>query len=121
MNSPTNCCRCGSGYTAGLGVDFRFSRQTARGLIAVFAILILADPRAIAGPLGVQAEVTSDTPAYCQQLAQRVHTLAAPGPEAAEATDLADAGHRLCQEGNVIGGIRRLRRALVIELGTHQR
>jgi len=61
-------------------------------------------------------EVTSDTPEYCRHLVNRVHDLvqiAAPPPPL-EVADLSLQGQRMCEHGQVRGGIMRLRRALML-------
>lgn len=61
-------------------------------------------------------EVTSDTPEYCLKLLDRVSELvrlsAQPAP--AEVTTLSSEGERLCDHGQLRGGILRLRRALLM-------
>lgn len=55
--------------------------------------------------------LTTDTPAYCAQLAKQVvdhHSTIA------DVQRLLAEGHDMCDRGEVRGGIRRLRRALVI-------
>ncbi len=60
-------------------------------------------------------EVTTDTPAYCQhlsdQVGRRVRAVQTPPQEVVRLTD---EGDRLCDEGQVRGGIQRLRRALLL-------
>ncbi|MBS0641835.1 MAG: hypothetical protein U1E70_23535 [Acetobacteraceae bacterium] len=57
-------------------------------------------------------EVTTDTQAYCQRLSDQVSArmrgLQSPPPEVIR---LSDEGERLCDEGQIRGGILRLRRA----------
>jgi hypothetical protein len=62
------------------------------------------------------ARITTDTPAYCQLLLQRVHQLTRTAPDQArrEVTDLADEGRRLCAGGEVRAGLLRLRHAVVL-------
>ena len=55
--------------------------------------------------------VTSDTNAYCLSLWQQIH-VHAPLPR--EVRDLQTEGRNLCREGQVRGGINRLRRALMV-------
>jgi hypothetical protein len=59
--------------------------------------------------------VTTDTPAYCLQLLDRVSELvrALPSPPQ-EVTSLSTEGQRMCDQGQTRGGIMRLRRALVL-------
>ena len=60
-------------------------------------------------------EVTTDTPAYCRrlsdQVSERVRAMKTPPPEIIH---LSGEGERLCGEGQVRGGILRLRRAWVL-------
>jgi hypothetical protein len=54
--------------------------------------------------------VTTDSAAYCQELAVRVATQS--GPANTTARMLAEEGQRLCDTGHVRTGIAKLRRAL---------
>ncbi len=60
-------------------------------------------------------EVITDTPAYCQrlsdQVSQKVRTMEQPPPDVIR---LSDEGERLCDEGQIRGGILRLRRAWLL-------
>lgn len=60
--------------------------------------------------------VISDTPQYCLQLLDRVSRLVrlAPGPAPEEVASLSTEGRRMCDQGQVRGGILRLRRALML-------
>ncbi|HTW68548.1 MAG TPA: hypothetical protein VME47_01560 [Acetobacteraceae bacterium] len=64
---------------------------------------------------GPPQRITTDTPEYCLQLLDRiselVRTIEHP-PQ--EATDLSAEGQRMCDQGQTLGGILRLRRALVL-------
>jgi len=60
-------------------------------------------------------EVTTDTPEYCHQLADRVHTLeVASGKPPREVSDLSVEGQKMCDHGQTRGGIMRLRQAILI-------
>lgn len=65
---------------------------------------------------GRPAEVTSDTPEYCAELAGRIRAMEQrtrePLPRALQ--DLSDEGQRLCDHGQTRNGITRLRRVLLI-------
>lgn len=63
-------------------------------------------------------EITTDSPAYCLQLHDRVETLRtnATVPPPQEVTDLSAEGLRMCDNGLPRGGVTRLRRALAIML-----
>jgi hypothetical protein len=67
------------------------------------------------GPKGPM-EITTDTPAYCLKLLDRVSNLVKVSPNSApqEVTTLATEGQRMCVQGQTRGGIIRLRRALVL-------
>ncbi|WP_137179752.1 hypothetical protein [Roseomonas sp. AR75] len=54
--------------------------------------------------------VTTDSSAYCAELATRF--AAQPGPRAEETAIMAEDGRRLCDTGHVRSGIAKLRRAL---------
>jgi hypothetical protein len=60
-------------------------------------------------------EVTSDTPAYCLRLLDRVSNLvhASPAP-LPDVTRLSNEGRHLCGQGHIRGGILRLRRAWLL-------
>jgi hypothetical protein len=60
--------------------------------------------------------VTSDSPAYCDVLIDRISTMAraAAMPPPTEAATLSEAGEWMCVHGQTRGGILRLRRALAI-------
>ena len=66
-------------------------------------------------------EVTTDTAAYCQhlydQVTRKVRAMKSPPPDAVRLTD---EGDRLCDEGQVRGGIQRLRRAWMIMVAPEQ-
>lgn len=80
--------------------------------------LILPATRAMAqsGPQQTPMEVTTDTPEYCHQLAERVHNLVqiASGKPPREVTDLSVEGQKMCDHGQTRGGIMRLRQAILI-------
>ena len=65
---------------------------------------------------GRPAEVTSDTPEYCAQLAERIQAMerGAREPLPHELLALSDEGQRLCDHGQTRNGITRLRRALLL-------
>jgi hypothetical protein len=79
-------------------------------------LLLNGGPSASAGTDPTPAVVTTDTPEYCQKLADRIgqviHTTAAPLP--VEVASLSTEGNRMCHDGLTRGGILRLRRALLI-------
>jgi hypothetical protein len=65
-------------------------------------------------------EVTSDTPEYCGELAERISGMvrATSMPPSAEVRTLSVEGQRMCVHGQTRGGIMRLRRAIAIMLHT---
>jgi hypothetical protein len=65
---------------------------------------------------GRPAEVTSDTPEYCTQLAERIQAMerGAREPLPRDLLALSDEGRRLCDQGQTRNGITRLRRALLL-------
>jgi hypothetical protein len=70
-----------------------------------------APPPPSAGPL----RVTTDTPEYCETLAQRVARAEQARPNAPhQAEELAEEGHSMCTVGLIRGGLVRLRRALLM-------
>jgi hypothetical protein len=70
-----------------------------------------APPPPSAGP----AWVTTDTPEYCQTLAERVARAELARPNAPrQVEELAQEGHQMCSTGRIRGGLVRLRRALLM-------
>ncbi len=59
-------------------------------------------------------QVTSDTPSYCIDLAQRLDGRTDLPPEA---RSLSVEGRRMCQSGHVLGGLARVRRAMLLRRG----
>ena len=61
-------------------------------------------------------QITSDTPAYCLQLLDRVSQMvrSAGTPPPQEVGYLSSEGQRMCDQGQTRGGILRVRRALVL-------
>jgi hypothetical protein len=57
------------------------------------------------------APITTDTPAYCAELARQMAAI--PDPPSM-ARQLSEQGERMCQKGEVRGGLARLRRALLV-------
>jgi hypothetical protein len=82
-----------------------------------FAILLALSGNATVSP---PIRITTDTPAYCQLLLERVRELArmAAEPPRREASGLADEGRRLCAGGEVRAGLLRLRHAVMIVMGS---
>jgi hypothetical protein len=63
----------------------------------------------------VPMRVTTDTPEYCDRLADRVAEAEHSQPKAPpQAEELAAEGHHMCAIGLIRGGLARLRRALVM-------
>jgi hypothetical protein len=62
--------------------------------------------------------VTSDTPEYCLQLLDKISEMVrvSPGSAPQEVMHLSNEGQRMCNQGQTLGGILRLRRALMLML-----
>ena len=58
--------------------------------------------------------ITSDTTAYCGVLRNRITGLTRGGAVSNEAVILSAEGKRMCEQGQIRGGIMRLRRAIAI-------
>ena len=87
-------------------------------LVGVGVAILLALPGS--ATLSPPMRVTTDTPAYCQLLLERVRELARMAAESPrqEASGLADEGRRLCAGGEVRAGLLRLRHAAMIVMGS---
>jgi hypothetical protein len=84
------------------------------GLAAgVGVALAMVLPRAHESPPVI---ITSDTQVYCDQLSNKLHELirVAPRPPQTEVLWLGDEGRRLCDTGEIRGGILRLRRGIML-------
>ena len=102
------------------------------GLVLVIALAVFAVRRGDAPAAdrrpGLAAanrplDLTSDTLAYCESLRERVSTLLrrVNGTPPAEVTRLRVEGQRMCKDGEVRGGVLRLRGAVLLlmhETGT---
>jgi hypothetical protein len=93
----------------------------ARLCATAFSTLVtIGFAMAIRHPASAQTpmQITTDTPAYCRQLLDRVSELvqAASEPPPGDVTSLAAEGEKMCAEGEVRGGILRLRRAVMLLL-----
>lgn len=76
--------------------------------LASVAALSQSPPAASSDPL----TVTTDTPAYCNDLAARIRTEQQTHPSAQpEVQTLAEEGQHMCDHGLIRGGLIRLRRA----------
>ena len=86
-------------------------------LLMLLTVLTPTEP-SVAQPVSSQAppEVTTDTPAYCWFLADRLHSMeqATSVPPSHEVADLSTEGQRMCKVGQTRPGIMRLRRALML-------
>jgi hypothetical protein len=89
----------------------------AGGLIAFLCLawppgMLRAESKAPQPPM----EVTSDTPEYCLQLADRVNNLVevAQAKPPQQVADLQVEGKRMCEHGQTRGGIMRLRQAILL-------
>jgi hypothetical protein len=66
-------------------------------------------------PSGGPVRVTTDTPEFCDTLAQQVARAEQARPNAPrQAEELAEEGHQMCTTGLIRGGLVRLRRALLM-------
>lgn len=85
--------------------------------LVLLSALVLTDP-SVAQSVSSQApmELTTDTPAYCRYLADRLHSFmqAAPVPPPHQVADLSTEGQRMCTAGQTRPGILRLRLALML-------
>ena len=94
-------------------MDWRVLRSLGFGL----SLLVMTG--GLVGPAGGDTEpavVTTDSPAYCQTLFERIRQAiqAATTPPPVEVASLSTEGNRMCNDGLMRGGILRLRRALLI-------
>ena len=79
--------------------------------LASAAALSQSPPAASSGPL----TVTTDTPAYCDNLAARIEAERQAHPTAQpEVQTLAEEGQHMCDHGLIRGGLTRLRRAWLL-------
>jgi hypothetical protein len=87
------------------------------GLLGLGAAIIVGLPGDGNPPAPVR--ITTDTPAYCQLLFERVHELARRAADLPreEASGLADQGRRLCAGGEIRAGLLRLRHAVMLVMG----
>lgn len=76
----------------------------------LFALLLLLALPGLAADASSPARVTTDSPAYCEELLARLERL--PNAEAGAPRVLAERGRRLCAEGQLRTGIAKLRRAI---------
>jgi hypothetical protein len=66
-------------------------------------------------PSTTPMRVTTDTPEYCETLAERVQRAERVRPDVApKVQELAAEGHSMCRTGLIRGGLARLRRALLL-------
>jgi hypothetical protein len=79
--------------------------------ISRFALLLAAaTPLTVAAATEQPLRVTTDSSAYCLELANRL--AGQPGATTISVRSLADEGQKLCETGHVRTGIAKLRRAL---------
>lgn len=88
-------------------------------LLALGVMILVALPGG--GNPSSPVRITSDTPAYCQLLLERVHELARLAADAPrqQASGLADEGRRLCAGGEVRAGLLRLRHAVMLVMASN--
>jgi len=66
-------------------------------------------------PYGGPVRVTTDTPEFCETLAERIARAEQGRPNAPhQVEELAEEGHQMCASGLIRGGLVRLRRALLM-------
>ena len=80
----------------------------------IIAVGLGIGPSALAWGGEDAMQVTSDTPAYCLSLAQRMEDEGSMPPQIHV---LWEQGRELCQRGHIRGGLMRLRRAMMISRG----
>lgn len=87
------------------------------GLAAGVGLAVVASVPGIGQP-PPPAIVTTDTAAYCHELSDKLAELVkiAPRPPEDEVLGMGAEGRHLCAEGQVRGGILRLRRAVLVML-----
>lgn len=88
-------------------------------LVGLGLVILVALPGG--GKPSPPVRITTDTPAYCQLLVERVHELARVAADAPrqEASGLADEGRRLCAGGEIRAGLLRLRHAVMLVMGNN--
>ena len=94
-------------------------RSAFRGVVAASLVLAVGSSTALSQsepvPSADPMRVTSDTPQYCDTLANQVAQASRAHPAAMpQAKSLAAEGQRMCDEGLIRGGLARLRRALLM-------
>ena len=99
-----------------MGMDRSLGNRTALNTLLAAAALIVVPLSVPAVSDSSPAEITTDTPAYCRQLFERVSQLigTASLPPPVTVSSLSTEGHKLCDEGHTRPGILRLRRALML-------
>ena len=87
-----------------------------RGWSVPFAVTCWLATGAVTPTHGQSPEpvITSDTPAYCGVLMNRITGLTRGTAVPVEAVTLSAEGERMCEQGQVRSGILRLRRAITI-------
>ncbi len=87
-------------------------------LVSLAAAGVAISAGLLGGAQAPPAAITSDTEAYCNQLSQRAHELAALHPVPARRTiELVIEGRALCARGEIRGGLLRLRQAVRLLTG----
>lgn len=87
-------------------------------LVSVAAAGVAISAALLGGAEGPPTAITSDTPAYCHELSERAHQLAALRPAPSPRTDeLVAEGRSLCARGEIRGGLLRLRQAVRLMRG----
>lgn len=81
--------------------------------LVITACSLLGSTRDVGGQ-SIVPTITSDTPAYCDLLMNRISGLSHGASLPREAVMLSVEGEKMCVHGQIRGGIMRLRRALAI-------
>jgi hypothetical protein len=84
--------------------------------VGVVGLMVWFGLMPVASQSSPPQQITSDTPAYCLQLLDRVSGMvrSAGTPPPQEVGYLSSEGRRMCDQGQTRGGILRLRRALML-------
>ncbi len=87
-------------------------------LVSVAGAGVAISAALLGGTQAPPAAITSDTAAYCHELSERAHELAALHPAPSPRTiELVIEGRALCARGQIRGGLLRLRQAVRLMTG----
>lgn len=85
-----------------------------RWLLWIVACVAVPSPTGLQWGAEPPVAVTTDTPAFCESLSETVRAEPNPPPDALR---LWREGQRMCAEGEILGGVARLRRAVLLSRG----